>query len=547
MQLAPDTGDRRVFELSDDLLQAAAGALGLREPADARSPLLDPEPAGHPVLRYATGEEATGDYRRIMRALYLEHQAFGLRQRPEQVAQRVRERYGLTLPSEVLERRLEQLHTWGALDREHDASLADTAAEWRRNRYTYDVTREGRLTEGLLATLDQLGRDHGALDASRIPNILDALGELIAGLERESPDGAALRRALEGLLNEVDALHKGALAFMKDLGALIRRAEEVDEAEFASGKGALIDHLQHFRRDRRRWSHDVLERLDRIEELGSGRLVSLIADAKERVALPGGPTVEEQLESERALLEARWRGLRAWFVSDERRDSPWHVMNDQVIVAVRAVLDIAERLAERHSGRVDRGRVHLRLAALATAAAPGEATPLVRGALGIRSPRHLGVPELDPDQVVDRGRRSWYDAEPAPVVAHLRRPGHGAPGRGRGAPIPDLAAGRAALAARRLAERAELESLLTRFAGAGPLRVSDLERVDEREFARLLAWIGRAYEAPPGPDGARRASSTDGRALIRLAPPGDPERRAVLQAPHGRLDLPDFVIEVTRR
>lgn len=499
----------------------------------------------HPVLRYATGEEAVDDYRRIMRSLYLEHQAFGLRLRPDQVARRLRERFGLELAEEVLERRLEQLFEWGALDREHDASLAASAAEWRRNRYTYDVTRAGRLTEGLLAQLDQLGRDHGALDTTRIPNILAALQALVAGLERDPPDGGALRRAFEALLSEVTALHTGALSFMKDLGALIRRAEQVDEVEFMRSKGAIIDHLQGFRRDRRRWAHEVLEQLDRVEAAGAERLVAVIADTDDLVELPGGATIVEQRARRRDELAARWQGVRSWFLGDERRDSPWHAMNAQVVSAVQALLEIAERLIERHSSRVDRGRVYLRLAALSAAAPPGEAVAWTRGALGIRSPRHLGVPEADPEQVADRGRTSWHAAPPAPVVAHLRRPGRGAPGRGRGAPIPDLTTARRAVAERRAAERAELQALLARFAAAGPLRMSHLERVDEREFAHLLAWIARAYESSPASDGVRRASSSDGLAVIHLrAPTSLTEGRALLRAPHGTLDLPDYALEV---
>jgi Protein of unknown function (DUF2397) len=75
-----------------------------------------------------------------MRVLYLEHQAFGLRLRPAQVADRLRERYALTVDIDWLEERLRMLGHWGADDRDHDAGLASTAAEWRRNRYTYDVS-----------------------------------------------------------------------------------------------------------------------------------------------------------------------------------------------------------------------------------------------------------------------------------------------------------------------------------------------------------------------------------------------------------------------
>ncbi len=66
----------------------------------------------HPVLRYATAEDAER-YRRIMRVLFLEHQAFGLRLRPDQVGERLQDRFGLREATELLEERLARLAEWG--------------------------------------------------------------------------------------------------------------------------------------------------------------------------------------------------------------------------------------------------------------------------------------------------------------------------------------------------------------------------------------------------------------------------------------------------
>lgn len=84
-------------ELSLALVRLAlelAGAVGASEGEYERDgSTLAPDRLGaHHVLRYATADEAE-TYRRIMRVLYLEHQAFGLRLRPAQVADRLRERY----------------------------------------------------------------------------------------------------------------------------------------------------------------------------------------------------------------------------------------------------------------------------------------------------------------------------------------------------------------------------------------------------------------------------------------------------------------------
>ena len=540
-------------ELSPALLRSAlelAGAARAPEDEQARrgsTPSLPDRLGAHHVLRYATAEEAE-TYRRIMRVLYLEHQAFGLRLRGAQVADRLRERYALTVDLDWLEQRLAALDQWGALERDHDASLASTAAEWRRNRYTYDVTPAGRLTEELLARLDALGEEIGRLDTARLPSIRDALAKLADELAEPEPDGTQLRGLFERLLAEVEALHAGALAFMRSLGDLMRAVEQVGEDEFERGKGALLEHLQGFKKSRMQHSAEILALLEQVELRGSDRLVERIVAAEEFVALPGGSSVDDQRARRHAELLERWQGLRAWFVGDEDSGSPWRTLNDQVVDAIRAVLAIAERLIERRSLRIDRAGALLHLAAQVAAAPPGQAPAWLRAAFGLRTPRHVSVPEPDPEQIADRGRTSWLQAPPAPVVAHLRTPGVRTPGTGRGAQIADLSESRRRFEERRAAERRELNELLARMAARGPIKVSSLERVDAHEFRHLLGWIGRAYESPPGRDGARRASSTDGRATIALRPPADPRReRARLRAPHGTLDMPDFEIEVLRR
>lgn len=542
-------------ELSPALVRSAFELAGAAETAQHAGPKTQPPrtpPANerlgaHEVLRYAVADEAE-TYRRIMRVLYLEHQSFGLRLRPAQVADRLRDRYALTLDQELLEGRLASLDNWGAVERDYDASLASTAAEWRRNRYTYDVTPAGRLTEELLAQLDALGEEIGRLDTARLPAIRDALAALEKQLEGDKPDGTRLRESFERMLAEVEALHAGALAFMRSLGDLMRAVERVGEDEFERGKGALLEHLQGFRKSRMRHSAEILALIERVEQHGPGQLVGTIVAAEVFVALPGGASVEDQRARRRAELLERWSGLRAWFVGDQDSGSPWRTLNDQVLDAIRAVLAIAERLIERHSQRIDRASVLLHLAAQVAAAPSGEPTAWLRAAFGVRSPRHVGVPHGDDEQLADRGRVSWLEAPPAPVVAHLRTPGVRTPGTGRGAQIRDLTEGRRRFEERRRAELRELAELLARLSSNGPIKLSSVGRVNRSEFCHLLAWIGRAYESPVGADGRRRASSTDGRATIALREPADPHReRTKLGAPHGNLDLPDFELEVLTR
>ncbi len=274
-------------ELSPALIESALQLVGASDPipADTRltrdgSPTAGDERLGaHQVLRYATADEAE-TYRRIMRILYLEHQAFGLRLRPAQIADRLRERYARNVDLDWLEQRLGALDHWGAVARDHDASLASTAAEWRRNRYTYDVTPAGRLTEELLTRLDALGDEIGRLDTARLPGIRDALAKLANELDLDQPDGTQLRALFERLLAEVEALHTGALTFMRSLGDLMRSVEQIGEDEFQRGKAALLEHLQGFKRSRMQHSAEILALLEQIDGHSPQQLVRRIVAAE---------------------------------------------------------------------------------------------------------------------------------------------------------------------------------------------------------------------------------------------------------------------------
>jgi len=100
------------------------------------------------------------------------------------------------------------------------------------------------------------------------------------------------------------------------------------------------------------------------------------------------------------------------------------------------------------------------------------------------------------------------------------------------------------VAERRAAERAELERLLERFLGRAAVPLSEVARLDEGGFRHLLGWIGRAFEAPAEPDGARRAAARGGRATIVLRAPRPGAPRVVLQTPHGRFETADYSLEV---
>src|SRR4051794_14159708 len=332
-----------------------------------------------------------------MRVFYLEHRSFGLRLTPADVGCKLLEYYDLELDDRVLSQCLDQLHAWGAVTREYDTSLARTARELRQNRFTYDITQAATRVEALLEALDELAETVGALEGSRLPAIRDALHGIARLLADDAPNPYGLRTQFERLTGEVESLHAGASDFMRRLNEVIARSERIEHDEFERCKGLLIEHMQGFRNELRRHTPEIADALGTVERLGAPRLATLIVSSLDIPALPGVDPREVAARRHAELLD-QWEGVRTWFVDAAGRRSPWTALNNKVIDAIRAVLDIAERIIARRTNRLDRARACEHLARLVHAAANDEeATAVVSAALGVAAPRHVGVPEEDPD------------------------------------------------------------------------------------------------------------------------------------------------------
>jgi uncharacterized protein (TIGR02677 family) len=167
---------------------------------------------------------------------------------------------------------------------------------------------------------------------------------------------------------------------------------------------------------------------------------------------------------------------------------------------------------------------------------------LYAAVFGLYQPRHFSVAEADPELTAPTV--SWWQAAPAPVEATLYRPGARPPGAGRVSELPDHTMAREALTARRERERQELRSAQRRFAGAGPLHLDQLGRLDALEFRHLLRWLGRALDATADQSGTRHAESQDGLVRLELRPPPEPGELIEIATPEGTLAAPNYEIEV---
>lgn len=491
---------------------------------------------------YAVGEHAER-YRRIMRVFFLNKtRDIGWQLSPGDVQARLATEFGAALGDETLDRCLERLVEDGALAARADTRSVTSAAQWRRKRSVYDITPAGERVERLLAELDALGEELGALESGRLLLVRDALQRITAELALDAPDASRLAQDLEAVADAVAALRQGATDFMVQLQAFTS-SDKITGDEFVAQQDVIVAYLQGFHRDLKRHSGPIFEAIAAVTGLGVDRLVDLAVSARD---LPPaiGELTEAQIRGQARRAElARWHGVCAWFGEPGAADAPWALLTAKLLDAIRAIIDIAERLIDRAAGRRDRAAAWDALALIVAAGDEATACASLAVATGLRTPRHLSGVDPESDQLDSPGSTPWRDAPPMSVAAHLRVPGARTPGAGTAASLSGNADLAARVRARQEIEQAQLKQLLDRLQAGQTLRMSQLHRLHPVELEHILALVSRAFAHRREDDGSRRAVSASGRQRIRLVPPSDGARTTV-DAEHGRLDCPDYAIEV---
>lgn len=501
-----------------------------------------PQPGGRVRAFAYLDTESTHRYRQLMGVLLANKRRFGLRMAPAQIATRLWERFSIRYdPPEALERDLGALCDWGAVDSYQDSSRASSTREFKRKRFTYDITAAGEIAERSALAVDRLSERIGALERSQLPELLDALIALAIEAERRDPRPGKLVALFNDVAAKLERLRADTGDFMRDLGAVMADEQAVELEPFERYKRRVIDHLQGFRAELRRLDPQFSSAIDRVEAVGLAHVVAIAAASDEPPVF--GLTDDEVAARRAERLAEEWNGVRRWFRGGAGEAPPWHELDRALGDAIEWIIQSAQRLIDRRTRRVDRAAEYRALALLFDRAETvGDCHALYAAAFGLYQPRHFSVPETDPE--LTPSTVSWWQAAPAPVQATLYRPGSRPPGAGRASELPDHTMARQALAARRERERHELRRAERRFIGAGPLRLDQLGRLDALEFRQLLRWLGRALHAVADHSGTRRAESQDGLVRLELRPPPESDELVDIPTPDGTLAAPNYEIEV---
>lgn len=486
-------------------------------------------PAGSPfrVFAYVLGERADL-YLEVVEALVSAKDRFRLQLRPADVVRELAAS-GRYREQEEVRSALEVLAGWGNVTSLYDSAAPETLTEFYGKRFLYQLTPEGVAAhEGVEAARQAGLASGGRLSAVLLPGIVERLEAVRA--EIEDPDAARLYALLIDLFSTFTELADNARRYMSDLSVETTEVA-ADSGRFVAYKRAVFAYLNTFVA---RFTELVPVIVEMVAELDPAmpRLLSLAA------AQDAAPNASGDDRGPLDAFGSRWRGVRAWFLSEGDQAPIAESLRVAMLDALHRILVAVTRLNDRELRRASREADFDALARWFAAADRDDAAhELWDAAFGTYPARHFTG--LAGDEDVER-RRSFWAASPATVAPRLRtagvRAGPGRPGR-----VADFSAAKRARVAEVRRGRARAAAATARLARRTPCRLSALGSVDVAEFEQLLSMLSVGLASHAGPDGLRRARTPFGQVLIGRPTDGE---TAEVRTPSGVLNSPDLWLEV---
>jgi uncharacterized protein (TIGR02677 family) len=428
-------------------------------------------------------------------------------------------------PAFVLSARMASLERWNVVIVFQDKAIRD--ADFVRDRDRYQLTE---FAAELHRAVISLGHDVAAAAAATLaPGVLTAnLDVLQTSIDR---DPAAAAAAWSVIQTTYQAMARAAAGWQARLAGALAGPPDHDKVQRVQ---------ETLRRYVDMWGAGIDTHSERITSTVAALTATPVAVWRRTAVHNLGASADDAAIDELTTSYVQTLGtLRQWF---DGPDCEARKLRRQMRDTIGPLLR-GQRTLAAVGGHVSR-RAELLSLATALDAAPGDeaAWALWCAATGLYSARHLPGEASAP--AGNPAASSWWDSDPVPIEARLRKQGPKAT-TGGAARIPDRSAGRRAArdrARREAEEQTATEALLMSRSG---LRLSEWPQVSDPELGLLMQMLAAAGGVRPGPDGTRRAFTGDNRWQVTLDPPTAGTPSAVLRiAAGGRLVHPDVRLHI---
>jgi len=494
------------------------------------------------AFSYVVADKAA-QYRAVMGAFVEAKTRFSLHLRPGDILAAVDPDTVLEpLDEQSLPPLLEQLCEWGNLQAFQDTADVATVEEFYRPRFIYQLTAEGEGAERAIGVYWDIIHKPGELQAAALSDIRNLLHQVLELATAERPDESKVHLTLRNLRHRFEELTSQAQAFMGSLQRTID-LQGIDLDAFLAYKQTLIDYLERFLGQLVLATVEISDLLERVEQQGVDRLLEAAA---RRDLVDSLAATDADRQEALAGWQARWDGLRAWFIHRPGAASQAEVLRARARAAIPALLTAVAAIHDRRVQRSDRVADFQTLARwFAQAETDAAAHRLWRAAFGLAPARHLRIDAetlAQRDQEPVSPKTSWLAAPPLHMAPRLRATGHythrGPPRR-----IVDFSRGKLQLSALARQEAEQAAAARQRLAAGRPIRLSELGELNPDEFRLFLHLLGEALARQTHPSEAVEAQSADGALRIHLAPCGD-GLTATIVTPEGAFLGRDHLVEI---
>ncbi|MFD7325676.1 TIGR02677 family protein [Streptomyces sp. NPDC059875] len=503
-----------------------------------------------PIVTYLTAKHALY-YRMALDVLLEEEARLGIHLPTADISQEVSQRLATApeLQEEMpaMEDLLESLHGWGNVARIYNMRRSGTAQEFLHKDFLYQLTSEGAQVHRTMTLIDQEMGTTGALQASMLPEVLEAMEILVASAEQTPPDLVGAGRAFQRLVGGFTQLSENAKRFVQGLNRSLAVDGKLDIEAFLAYKEVVVSYLQTFILTLDRHGPRISALIARAEEVCFPQLLEEIASVEAAPQL--GISKEAIVARDTTRLRGQWAGVRSWFLTGTDRPPVAQTLQDRASDAVNHILLTIRQINDQRFRRVDRTADLVALASWFDRmddTRPDDIAALWRTAFGMYSARHLGTVRPLEDDIDILPDDSWWHGPPAPVSAALRATGP----RSRSGPLPRVRSSRRAkslLAVELGKEQEKATSAEDSLAARSPIRFSMLGQLNDAEAEVLLRCLDSVLSTRPDPAGIRRSKTSDGRLLLVLAPvEGATGGTASLALRGGRMSLADMELTLHR-
>lgn len=334
-------------------------------------------------------------YRKIMRFFYTNHrQMQGVLYRPE-ILEYMRSEHDVSYKEFELNQDLENLVSWGNLQRQQEMIRPKSIEEYRNKNFRYQITNEGIIVEEMVFQLThKKNATRGALDEKGIRRLLKLLNQLINGEGDLLENWLATRQEFRKI-GEDTANYIGYIT-SPDVDSRMK-AEQ-----FLIYKDRFVNYLRNFIATVQSLYHQFKVVVAKIDQIDQETLIEELYQKELEIPTFDGMSKEEVTEQ----FQGEVRTIKTWFLGRENRPSEYENLmqqTDQMITKITGLIYFYGQEVQQYQSR---RKDYLQIAKWFQQAEDlAEAQKRYAAIFGLSQTRHFYVPEAS--EATSTKQDSW--------------------------------------------------------------------------------------------------------------------------------------------